>query len=151
LAVAVFRQLFETSPTAHLVMTPDLKIIAANQAHLAMTGLSRDQLIGHDLFDAFPRNTVAPARTDYQAGLRSLRAALALGRSAILPIFRHDLLGADGVWRERYWGTVTRPIKDDKGSPIALDIEIVDRTRERMMDSQVANDLAVSPSDESAT
>jgi hypothetical protein len=113
-----------------------------------MTGLSRDQLVGLDLFVAFPKNAAAPARTDYRTGLRSLRAALALGRSAILPIFRHDLLGADGVWRERYWGTITRPIKDDKGSPIALDVEILDRTREGVMNGQVANDPAVSPPDE---
>jgi PAS domain-containing protein len=124
LANAVFRELFETSPAAHLVLTPDLRIIAANQSHLTMTGIDRDQLVGLNLFDAFPRNPVEPSTTDHQTGLWSLRTALVFGRPVVLPIFRHDLLGADGLWRERYWRTTTRPIKDEEGSAIALDVEV---------------------------
>jgi PAS domain-containing protein len=124
LANAVFRELFETSPAAHLVLTPDLRIIAANQSHLTMTGIDRDRLVGLDLFDAFPKNQVEPSTTDHQTGLWSLRTALVFGRTVVLPIFRHDLLGADGLWRERYWRTITRPIKDEDGSAIALDVEV---------------------------
>ena len=128
LAQAVFSQMFEASSAAHLFLTLDRRIIAANRAYLAMTGLTPDRLVGLSLFDAFPRNTAMPSTTDGRSVLASLRRATRSGRPEVQPFLRYDKLDADGNWRERYWRTITRAVRVDRGPSIAVDVEVADLT-----------------------
>jgi len=49
-----FRALFEATPSPYLVLTPQLLNAAVNDAYLAVTGRTREELMGRHLFDAFP-------------------------------------------------------------------------------------------------
>ncbi|MEG8038820.1 PAS domain-containing protein [Sphingomonas sp. LR60] len=52
---ADFRALFEASPTPLVVVAPpDWTIVAANDARLQVTGITREAQIGRRLFDLFP-------------------------------------------------------------------------------------------------
>jgi PAS domain S-box-containing protein len=128
LAQAAFSHMFETSPAAHLFLTLDRRIIAANPAYLAMTGLVPDRLVGLSMFDAFPRNTATPSTTDGRSVLASLRRAIRSGRPEVQPFLRYDELDSDGNWRERYWRTITRAVRIDRGPSVALDVEVTDLT-----------------------
>jgi hypothetical protein len=86
-------------------------------------------MIGRNLFDAFPDNPDAPTTTDRSGVTRSFENALERGRQETLSLIRYDIQGPNGVWREGYWRTVARPIHDDDGLTIALDIEAADLTR----------------------
>ncbi len=49
-----FRALFALLPTPYVVLDPDLRIVAANQAYLSATGRRLGELLGRPLFTAFP-------------------------------------------------------------------------------------------------
>jgi PAS domain S-box-containing protein len=127
LAQAVFSRVFEGSPAAHLMLTPDQRILAANQAYLNMTGLGPDRLLGLRVLEAFPQNPAAPSTTDVRV-IRSHQRAITLGRCRVLPLFRYDEQCADGDWRKRYWRTISRPVRIEGGPALALDLEVIDLT-----------------------
>jgi signal transduction histidine kinase len=49
-----FQTLFESSPGLFLVTTPDLRIVAASDAHLRATGTTRGEVLGRPLSDIIP-------------------------------------------------------------------------------------------------
>lgn len=67
-----FQLLFDATPVPHLVLTPDLTIVAANEARLRATMTCREQILGRGLFEVFPENPADPGAT----GARNLRASL---------------------------------------------------------------------------
>ncbi len=64
---AVLQGLFESLPGLFLIFTPDLKIASVSDAYLEATMTTREQLLGRDIFEAFPDNPDDPAATgDFQ-------------------------------------------------------------------------------------
>jgi hypothetical protein len=45
-----FRRLFESAPACHLVLAPDLTIVAASDAYLRATMTRRESILGRGLF-----------------------------------------------------------------------------------------------------
>lgn len=122
------RRLFEHSPLGLVVLSPDLRIVDANPAHLSTVGRSRDALAGMDLFAAFPDNPHDPAAD----GVRNLRASLTrileTGRPDGMPLQRYDVRPDDGPWEVRYWRPRNWPVFDEQGSLIALVHHVTDAT-----------------------
>ncbi|HKT53328.1 MAG TPA: PAS domain-containing protein, partial [Caulobacteraceae bacterium] len=56
LAEQVYRAGFEGSPSAYVVLTPDLRILGANASFLKLTHTSRERVMGRNAFEAFPDN-----------------------------------------------------------------------------------------------
>ena len=67
-----FRALFDATPTPCLVLDSDLCIVSVNQAYLQATSTVYDQIVGRNIFDAFPDNPDDPAAS----GVENLRASL---------------------------------------------------------------------------
>jgi signal transduction histidine kinase/CheY-like chemotaxis protein len=102
--------LFESLPGLFLVLTPDLKIVSASDAYLAATMTRRDDLVGRDLFEAFPDNP-----DDHDAtGVSHLRASLDRVRQTAMPdtmaIQKYDIRRPDGSFEERYWSPINSPV-----------------------------------------
>src|ERR1700729_2652052 len=55
-----FRLIFESWLEPYLVLDPELVIIAVSDAHLAVTMTKRSDVIGRNIFDAFPGNPDDP-------------------------------------------------------------------------------------------
>jgi len=114
-----FAALFELSPNPYLVLSPDFRILGANQAYLDVTGRTMDQLRGRSLFEAFP-STEDGAEDESTVMLReSLQRAVALRRRDALPLIRY------GIWREtphgqvfeeRFWSATHTPLLDENGN-----------------------------------
>src|SRR5690349_11450578 len=66
-----FRVLFEQAPGLLLVLTPDLRIVAASEAYLRATMTRREEIVGRDVFDVFPENPEDVGAT----GQRNVRAS----------------------------------------------------------------------------
>lgn len=64
-----FLAVFEAVPTPYLVLNPDLIIVAANSAYLDATQRTRQEIMGHYVFDAFPDNPNSRAVTDAMLAL----------------------------------------------------------------------------------
>jgi PAS domain-containing protein len=72
-----FRQLFESVPGLYLILTPDLRIVAASDAYLRATMTRREGIVGRGLFDVFPDN---PADEHATAPETCGRRSIAYGR-----------------------------------------------------------------------
>jgi PAS domain S-box-containing protein len=107
---AVFESLFESLPGLFLVLTPDLKIVAASDAYLTATMTTREGLLGRDLFEAFPDNPDDPTAT----GTSNLRASLDRVRQAAavdtMAIQKYDIRRSDGTFEERHWSPINAPV-----------------------------------------
>ncbi len=107
---AVFENLFESLPGLFLVLTPDLKIVAASNAYLEATMTKREDLLGRGLFEAFPDNPDDLSAT----GTSNLRASLdrvrQTGAADTMAIQKYDIRRPDGVFEERYWSPINSPV-----------------------------------------
>lgn len=113
-----FRVIFEAAPDPYLVLTPELKIVAATDAYLLATMTKREEIVGRNIFDALPDDPNDPSAT----GVRNLKASL----TRVLREKRRDMMGlqkyslrkdqADGgEFEERHWSAVNLPILSEKG------------------------------------
>ena len=46
--------IFASAPSPYVLLDPDLRMVWANEAYLAVTGRERDQLIGRIITEEFP-------------------------------------------------------------------------------------------------
>src|SRR5262249_50065508 len=55
------QEVFRTTPGAMAALTPEAVILDVNDEYVEVSGRSREQLLGRNLFDVFPRNPDDPA------------------------------------------------------------------------------------------
>jgi signal transduction histidine kinase len=113
-----YRRLFEESPDILLVLLPDaprFTMVAATRARLAVTHTTREQIVGHGLFDVSPDDP-----TDRSAdGTRNLRASLdrvlATRAPDTMAVQKYDIPGPDGQSVTRRWRPANIPVLDAQG------------------------------------
>jgi serine phosphatase RsbU (regulator of sigma subunit) len=107
---------FAAMPTPYLVLTPDLVIADANPAYLATTGRSLAELVGRDVFEAFPGN---PNDSEPDGGVGKIRASLErardTGRPHPMPVQEYDIPDGAGNFTKRFWSLISVPVLDDAG------------------------------------
>ena len=128
-----FRVLFESAPGLYLVLTPDLRIVAASDAYLRATMTKRVEILGRNLFDVFPDN---PDDKD-ATGVRNLRASLervlATSTPDAMAVQKYDIRRPDdegGGFEERYWSPVNSPVLHDSSREIVYIIHRVEDVTE---------------------
>jgi len=113
---SLFQRAFEAAPHSYLLLTPDLRIAAANDAYLNATITRRDDIIGRALFEVAPDNP----EVDGLDGAKNLRASLErvieLGVPDRLAVQRYDVKRTDGMFEERWWATLNVPVLDENGA-----------------------------------
>ncbi|WP_426567322.1 PP2C family protein-serine/threonine phosphatase [Streptomyces canus] len=112
-----FTAFFEATPSPYLVLDADLVIRYVNPAYLAVTGRSRDELVGRHFFDALPENPSAP--DDMSRSPRaSLLRVLDTGLPDTLALQRYDLSGSGrpDQFEERWWTEVHTPLPGPDGA-----------------------------------
>jgi PAS domain-containing protein len=128
-----FRALFESAPGLYLVLTPDLRIVAASDAYLVATMTRRDEILGRDLFHVFPDNP----DDAHASGVRNLRASLervlASRQTDTMAVQKYDIrrpAAAGGGFEERYWSPVNSPVFNGRPPEIAYIIHRVEDVTE---------------------
>ncbi|MET0981374.1 MAG: PAS domain-containing protein [Telluria sp.] len=127
-----FRLLFESAPGLFLVLTPDhFRIVAASNAYLAATMVTREQIMGRTVFEVFPDNPDDEAA----AGVAELRASLERVRQTglldVMAVQRHPIRrppGEDGGFELRYWSPINSPALDPDGSIVFIIHRVEDVT-----------------------
>jgi signal transduction histidine kinase len=106
-----FRALFESSPLACLVLSPDLTIVAVTERYLHATMTNFDQIIGRPLFEVFPDNPDDPAATGVSNLRASLERVIRLKRADTMAVQKYDIRRPEGGGFEvRYWSPVNSPV-----------------------------------------
>lgn len=102
--------LFESLPGSYLVLTPELRIVAASDAYLRATMTTRERILGRGLFEVFPDNPAEPGAKGVARLQASLERVMANGEPDTMAIQRYDVRRPDGVFEERYWSPVNSPV-----------------------------------------
>jgi PAS domain S-box-containing protein len=138
-----FAALFNATPTACMVMSLDFTIVAVNDAHLEATGATRSDIVGQNIFDAFPDN---PDQKDSD-GVSKIRASmlrvLQTKEPDVMPIQRYDVPVAgqpEAGFTVRYWKPVHIPVLDNSGE-ITYIIQHVENVTQMMSDMANADEM----------
>ncbi|MFJ9826296.1 PP2C family protein-serine/threonine phosphatase [Streptomyces sp. NPDC101160] len=112
-----YAKVFRALPGMVALLTPDLLYVDANDDFLRLSGRTREQLVGHHVFDVFPDNPQDPAATGAQNLAASLRRVLESGERDSLAPQRYDVESPErpGEWDVRYWSAVNAPVLGPDG------------------------------------
>ncbi|MEV0978967.1 SpoIIE family protein phosphatase [Streptomyces sp. NPDC049915] len=117
-----YAAVFQALPGAVSILTPELVFADANRVYLRGAGRSREQVVGHHLFDVFPDNPNDPTATGRRNLAASLHRVLTTGRRDAMALQRYDVESAErpGEWEERYWSPVNAPVFGPDGEVVLL-------------------------------
>lgn len=114
-----FKSIFESTPGLYLVLDKDFTIVAASDNYLRATMVTREQIIGKNIFDAFPDNP----EDSFATGVSNLRDSLnrVLKNKAydIMAIQKYDIRRPKekgGGYEERFWSPINLPVLDPDGT-----------------------------------
>ncbi|MBN8851051.1 MAG: hypothetical protein BGO55_28875 [Sphingobacteriales bacterium 50-39] len=118
LTLSNFRTLFESAPDHYLVLSPELKIVAASDAYLRATLTKREDIAGKHVFEVFPDN---PAENE-ASGVNNLRASLnrvlRTKEPDAMAVQKYDIqqpASEGGGFEERYWSPLNTPVLNQQG------------------------------------
>lgn len=103
-----FQSLFESVPGLHLVLSPDLKVIAAGDMYLHVIGKTREELSGCYFFEIFPdsrHTSLSDMRSSLDQVLRQ-KTVHTIGAQI------YDLPGFPTRFREKVWKVQNKPMLD---------------------------------------
>jgi PAS domain S-box-containing protein len=124
-----YQAVFRESPAATTLLSTDLEIVDANDDFLAAVGRAREDVLGRDIFTAFPRNPREPEQTSEYLRA-SLENVLATGERDTMQVTRYDIEVAakPGVYEERYWAVVNTPVHAPNGQIELIENRVEDVT-----------------------
>ncbi|GGG37587.1 PAS domain-containing protein [Hymenobacter glacieicola] len=130
---------FNALPDAYLLLTPDLTIAAVSNAYLALTHTRREDLVGRQLFDAFPDHAHLPEAAVSISLRDSLRRVQATGQPHEMARLRYDLPDPAQPERvqARYWQPRNLPILDEQGQLLYYLLLVSDMTAQVQEEEQL--------------
>ena len=118
-----YRKIFESSPRAYLILSPEFTIVAASDIYLRISLTKRDEIVGKYLFDVFPDNPNDP-KADGVANLTySLNQVLQTKKPHIMSLQKYDVKNPrseDGSFVAKYWRPENWPVINEENEVIYI-------------------------------
>ncbi|MFN7140674.1 MAG: PAS domain S-box protein [Limisphaerales bacterium] len=133
MAPADFEAIFQGSPNLYLVITPEFRIVAATDAYLAATKTLRAQVLGRDLFEAFPDDPEDPKATGVANLRASLEKVLLEKKPHLMPVQKYSIRrpqAEGGGFEERYWSPRNSPVLSGNGEVLYIIHQVEDVTQQ---------------------
>ena len=108
-----FAALFEALPSPHMVLDRNLDYVCVNQAYCRVTERAAGDLIGRNLFDAFPNPGEGGRRL--RASLERVRDTGQPDTIALIPYPIERPANRGGGFEMRYWSAEHTPLLDANG------------------------------------
>jgi PAS domain-containing protein len=115
-----YQTVFRAIPGPTALLSTDFTILDVNDDYLNAVGRERSEIVGRNIFAAFPANTDEPGNTSSGDNLRaSLESVVATGENDVMDLVRYDIEVRDkaGVFDERYWACSNAAVCDRAGRP----------------------------------
>jgi len=121
-----FHRIFKINPTIMVLLTPDLVIIDANDEALRAVGRLPEEVIGRNCFDIVPKMQDSSGNPEWTA----LEEAARSGHREACVLKRQDIQdpATPGLFEERYWSTMVRPIHGLDGQVEMLELSAREMT-----------------------
>ncbi len=125
-----YQSVFRAFPGPTALLSCDFTILDANEDYLAAVGRERADIVGRNIFVAFPANTRAPGSSGAADLRASLESVVATAESDKMDLIRYDIEvpGKAGVFEERYWACVNAPVIGPEGRPQVIIHRAADAT-----------------------
>ncbi len=114
-----FKQLFEQSPGLVVVIDTDFTVVAASEGFLQVTKTKRENIIGRDIFHAFPNNPGDISANGEAVARDSFIRVLTTKMADCLPIVKYDIPKPEsegGGYELKYWQTTSSPMLDENNN-----------------------------------
>lgn len=108
-----YETLLRSLPTAVVVFgvdDPTFTILAENEAHAKVADVSRKDVIGRPLLEAFPDMSERFLKTGKSELLESIRRVIKTGKVDAMPSLHYDIKDRSGILRSRYWSVAHYPV-----------------------------------------
>ncbi len=114
-----YQQIFEASPHPYMILRADdgFTIVAVNNKYLEVTGIEREAIAGHGLFDIFPDNPDVAACSNVRDWRVSLSRVVSARHPDTMSVQKYDIPLRDGSGNSelKYWNPVNTPVFDAQG------------------------------------
>ena len=107
-----FSQIFGKAPNPYVILDDQFVIMEMNEAYLDVTMRKREEIVGRNMFDAFPSEAGSESE---QMLRRSLEHALRTGEVDVLPLIPYPIAQPDGSIADRYWSATHTPFRSADG------------------------------------
>jgi PAS domain S-box-containing protein len=115
----------------------DFTIMEENQAHAKIAKVSREDVVGKPLLEAFPDTSEEYIKTGRSNLIESIQSVIKTGKPDSMPNLRYDLRDETGSYESRFWSISHHPIKNTKGTVIAVYQATEDITDRAIVDAQL--------------
>jgi PAS domain S-box-containing protein len=102
-----FGAIFDKAPNPYVILDRGFTIVGMNQAYLDVTMRRREDIIGRNMFDAFPSE---PGSESEQMLRRSLERVVKREEIDVLPLIPYPIARPDGSLEDRYWSATHTPL-----------------------------------------
>lgn len=121
-----FEALFNASPNPYVLVDPSLVIMGMNDAYLRVTMRTREELLGRNMFEAFPSD---PASESHQQLRGSFERVIREKVPDHIPLIEYAIPLPDGQgFEERFWSATHTPLFNEAGELISILQHTVDVT-----------------------
>ena len=111
-----YQAVFDSVPTPVMIMGRDFTILDMNAAYLGVVRRDRGDLVGRDVFEAFPGS--GESRRMVQD---SLRRVVRTGEADVLPVLLYPIPVGNGAGtEERFWSVSHMPLRDRGGRVVSI-------------------------------
>lgn len=126
-----YAAVFQDVPIPMMLLTPEFVMADVNQAYARKVGRRREDLVGRNVFDAFPENPSDPGATGVDNLTRSFRRVLDTGATDVMDLQKYDVEvpNRPGHYEARYWCPVNAPVRGPDG-----DVELIAQCVEEVTD-----------------
>ena len=133
-----FHKLFQNLPGRYIVLLPDMTVAAVTDDYLRTTMMTRENLVGKNLFEVFPENPDDTDAHNMSGIIASFEKVFRTGETDELPLVRYDVRRPQqdgGEFEERFWQLITFPRFDENGA-VAYVIHRVEDVTEQVKKEQ---------------
>jgi diguanylate cyclase (GGDEF)-like protein len=114
-----YRHIWMAAPGPHAILSPDLRFIDVNADWLSLVQGSRENYIGHNVFEAVPPRMQEAAR-ELKASFSRVMERRCTDRVSLLHYPLYMASESSAEWQDRYWSVTNIPLFYPDGNVFAI-------------------------------
>lgn len=123
-----YKLLFRSVPATCILFNTDYTILEATDLYLQMTMRKREDIVGKNVFEAFPDNPDDASSRNAAPLKVSIDKAMQTRQADRMVSLRYDIPKPDGGFDIRFWDVIHTPVTDSEGKVLFVTQKTMDVT-----------------------